>query len=83
MDLWLDYDEIRSPEADLAHQIDALEMAMQAREYQAEFGTDLSEFVDSAHRKIRHPALLRLLDAYAMFWQNLPHHTPPPVSDET
>jgi putative hydrolases of HD superfamily len=68
--LWLDYDEIRSPEADVAHQLDALEMALQAREYQVRHGVDLGEFLDSARAKIRHPALLRLLDGRAPLWQD-------------
>lgn len=60
--LWLEYDEGRTPEADVAHQLDALEMAIQSREYEAKHGADLSEFRESARKKIRHPALLRLLD---------------------
>ena len=60
--LWLDYDEGRSPEADLAHQLDAVEMALQAREYEARHGVDLSEFRTSARSRVRHPALIRLVE---------------------
>jgi 5'-deoxynucleotidase YfbR-like HD superfamily hydrolase len=60
--LWLEYDEGRTPEARAAHELDALEMALQAREYEARHGIDLSEFLASARSKIRHQALLRLLD---------------------
>jgi putative hydrolase of HD superfamily len=60
--LWLEYDEGRSPEAQVAHQLDALEMALQAREYEERHGVDLSEFVASARAKVRHPSLVRLLE---------------------
>lgn len=60
--LWLEYDEGRTPEAEVAHQLDALEMAIQAREYAVKHGVNLSEFERSARAKVRHPALLRLLD---------------------
>src|SRR5262249_34968351 len=61
--LWLEYDEGQTPEAEVAHQLDALEMALQAREYENRHGVDLAEFRASARRKVRHPALLQLLDA--------------------
>jgi 5'-deoxynucleotidase YfbR-like HD superfamily hydrolase len=59
---WLEYDEGNTPEAQAAHELDALEMALQAREYEARHGVDLSEFRASARAKVRHPALIRLLD---------------------
>lgn len=61
--LWAEYDENVTSEARAAHQIDALEMALQAAEYQAATGTDLSEFLASARAKVEHPALVELLDA--------------------
>jgi putative hydrolase of HD superfamily len=61
--LWREYDEGSTPEAQAAHQLDALEMAIQSREYEARHGIDLSEFRQSARAKIQHPMLLRLLDA--------------------
>jgi 5'-deoxynucleotidase YfbR-like HD superfamily hydrolase len=60
--LWLEYDDGLTPESRVAHELDALEMALQAREYQARHGADLSEFLDSARGRITHPALLHLLD---------------------
>jgi putative hydrolase of HD superfamily len=60
--LWREYDEGQTPEAQAAHQLDALEMAIQAREYEAQFGIDLAEFRASARAKITHPRLIPLLD---------------------
>jgi putative hydrolase of HD superfamily len=60
--LWLEYDEGVTPEADVAHQLDALEMALQACEYEMIYEVDLSEFLASARAKIRSPLLVRLLD---------------------
>lgn len=65
LSVWLEYDAGLTAEADAAHQLDALEMALQAREYEARHGVDLSEFLLAARRRIRHPALLRLIDAPA------------------
>jgi putative hydrolase of HD superfamily len=62
LSLWVEYDEGQTPEARAAHELDALEMALQAREYQASHGFDPSEFVASARVKIHHPALLEILD---------------------
>lgn len=50
-----------SPEAQLANQLDKLEMAVQAREYEMAHGVDLSEFYVSAARRIKHPAITKLL----------------------
>ena len=60
--LWCEYDAGLTPEARAAHQLDALEMALQAHEYEAARGVDLSEFRRSARERIDHPELLRLLD---------------------
>ncbi len=59
--LWREYEANETPEAKLAHQIDALEMGLQAKEYQAAQGIDLSEFVEHAKKKISDPALLKML----------------------
>jgi putative hydrolase of HD superfamily len=61
--LWEEYDAGETPEAALAHEIDGLEMALQARIYEDRLGVDLSEFIDGARRKVRHPVLVKLLDA--------------------
>lgn len=60
--LWLEYDEGITPEARIAHQIDAVEMALQARDYENRHGLDLSEFRVGARQKVSHPTLLLLLD---------------------
>jgi putative hydrolase of HD superfamily len=59
--LWVEYDEGRTPESRAAHQLDAMEMALQAREYEARHGVDLSEFRASARAKVSNPVLLRIL----------------------
>lgn len=61
--LWREYDEALTPEACLAHELDALEMALQSREYEPLTGLDLSEFRESARAKVRHPALRAILEA--------------------
>jgi len=49
MDLWLDYEEIRTIEARYVKDIDKFEMIQQAWEYEQQFGLkyDLSEFYDA------------------------------------
>lgn len=57
-----EYQEGTSPEAHVAKQLDALEMALQSGEYEKRHGVDLGEFRESARRKIDHPVLLEILD---------------------
>ena len=53
LELWLEYEQGASPEARLAREIDKLEMALQASEYQDAFpGIDLSEFHESVSRAL-------------------------------
>ncbi len=52
----------RSKEAKILKQLDRLEMAMQALEYEEEYGKDLTEFFDNASHYITHPYLVDLLD---------------------
>jgi len=61
--LWHEYAAATSPEALIAKQLDALEMALQATEYEQRYGKDLGEFRESARRKIRHPLLVRVFDS--------------------
>lgn len=61
--LFQEYEDNATPEAKFAHQLDALEMGLQAREYEAAQGIDLSEFVVSAKKKISDPELLALLES--------------------
>jgi putative hydrolase of HD superfamily len=60
--LWQEYEEGRSPEARLAKQLDVLEMALQAAEYEREHGLDLALFRDHARARLTHPLLVRLLE---------------------
>ena len=59
--LWNDYEEKISPEAKIAHQIDKLEMALQARDYEQSEKIDLSEFVKEAKGKMEDPPLKKFL----------------------
>ncbi len=62
LSLWREYEEGKTPEAKFAHQLDALEMGLQACEYQAAQGIDLEEFVVSAKQKISDLELLAMLE---------------------
>lgn len=57
--LWEDYEQRRSPEAQFVHQLDKLEMALQARRYGNR--GDTAEFIDSARSAIVRPDLRALL----------------------
>jgi putative hydrolase of HD superfamily len=61
--LYREYREGASPEAAILPQLDKLEMALQALEYELAHTADLSEFWASARAGITHPSLMRLLDA--------------------
>lgn len=60
--LWREYEALGSPESQLCQQIDVLEMALQAREYERQYKKDLSAFIDDARQRIHHPALLHILE---------------------
>lgn len=62
--LWRDYADCKSPEAALLHEVDKLEMAVQAAKYFGEgFPKDrLVEFLESSRRGIKSKALLDVLD---------------------
>jgi putative hydrolase of HD superfamily len=64
LSLWREYEEGASPEASAAKQLDALEMALQATEYEKRHGKELECFLESARGKIQHPFLLQLLDSF-------------------
>jgi putative hydrolase of HD superfamily len=62
LEIWLEYQENISPEAKLIHQIDKLEMALQAKIYQKN-GYDkekLESFFESAKKEIDDPQLKEL-----------------------
>lgn len=46
--LWQEYEDHATPESRLVHQLDKLDMALQAVQYQKDHGTDTREFIDSA-----------------------------------
>jgi 5'-deoxynucleotidase YfbR-like HD superfamily hydrolase len=61
--LWLEYEEQEGDEAKIARDLDRLEMAMTAMEYQDEFpDLNLEEFVDSAEKDIENQKIKELLE---------------------
>jgi 5'-deoxynucleotidase YfbR-like HD superfamily hydrolase len=48
LELWLDYEEERTPEGRFVKACDKLDMALQASVYSENQGLDLSEFINSA-----------------------------------
>ena len=62
VDLWLEYEESSSSEARVLKNIDKLEMAFQAVEYQERYNDkDLSEFISSAYSNIDMPEIFSML----------------------
>jgi 5'-deoxynucleotidase YfbR-like HD superfamily hydrolase len=64
------YDEFASnetPEAQFVNQLDKIEMAVQAREYELAHGVELGEFYDSAERRVHDPQLTNLLSTLRLF----------------
>lgn len=63
LNLWIEYEEQKSKEAVILKNIDKLEMAIQAREYQKTFtDKDLSEFTLEADRQISVPEIRVLFE---------------------
>lgn len=62
LEIWNEYQENDSPESNIVHQIDRLEMALQARLYQKKGHSEekLSPFFESARTQIIHPKLKEL-----------------------
>jgi putative hydrolases of HD superfamily len=58
---WEEYDRGASPEARFVHQLDRLDLGLQARRYAAE-GHAVEELLESARRGVQDPALRALLD---------------------
>lgn len=60
--IWSEYQENISPESKIVHQVDRLEMALQARLYQKEGHSEekLNQFFESARADIVHPKLKEL-----------------------
>jgi putative hydrolase of HD superfamily len=61
-DLWREYDNGATPEARIVRQLDKLEMATQALEYERQHGCDLSEFWLSARATLAEPLLIQMFD---------------------
>ncbi len=60
--LFDEYEENKSPEARFVKQLDKLEMAIQAYEYENKYGLDLEEFYESARIKIKDNKLVAILN---------------------
>jgi putative hydrolases of HD superfamily len=60
--LWEEFEAGETAEARLVRQLDRLEMALQAAEYQSEGYSGMGEFFDSTRRAVVDPELLRLLE---------------------
>lgn len=59
--LWMEYEAGETVESKIAHDIDKLEMAIQALDYERTHNIDLSEFFEDAHFRIKHPLVIELL----------------------
>lgn len=60
--LFREYEDASTPEARIVRQLDRLEMAMQALEYERETGLNLAEFWISARAALDHPLLVQLFE---------------------
>ena len=65
LDLWREYDAAESPEARFVKELDKLETAMQAAEYERRDGVALDEFRATADARLSTPLLRDLLAALA------------------
>ena len=61
--IFTEFAKKESPEAKFVAQLDKLEMALQAKEYEMRDGVDLSDFFASANRKINDENLKLILDS--------------------
>jgi putative hydrolase of HD superfamily len=61
-DTWSEFEDGNSEEAKFVKQMDKLEMALQAYEYETAHGKNLDEFFKSAKSRMSDPELLQLLD---------------------
>ncbi len=62
LELWMEYENRETPESLVAHDIDKLEMALQALEYEQSHGIDLGEFFTDSASKIKHPSLRKMFE---------------------
>ncbi|EJU03589.1 HD domain-containing protein [Dacryopinax primogenitus] len=61
--LWMEYEEGKTPEARFVKDLDRMEMALQATEYEKRYDRDLQEFIDSSIPKLQHPEVKQWGDA--------------------
>jgi len=61
VELWLEYEKGETPEARVVGQIDKFDMYLQAHEYEASQGLDLSEFFRGAETTVQHPEMRQWL----------------------
>ncbi|MFX1535145.1 MAG: HD domain-containing protein [Promethearchaeota archaeon] len=61
LELWRDYEEGKSKEAEICRQIDKFEMILQAYEYENEVNANFEEFWQS-EKEITHPILRKMID---------------------
>jgi putative hydrolase of HD superfamily len=61
LELWLEFENGESPEARFVHQIDRLEMGLQARVYQAQGFAGMDEFIHSARHALVDQQLAEIL----------------------
>ena len=60
--LWEEYEDQLTAEAKIVHDLDRLDMALQAVHYRRTQGIDTQEFIDSARRDIKHPQIVDILE---------------------
>ncbi len=62
MELWLEYEECSSPEAEVAKNLDKFEMIVQANEYEIAQNIVLQDFFDSTKDSFTHPEVKNWAD---------------------
>jgi putative hydrolases of HD superfamily len=78
-EVWQDYEKRVDAEADFVHQLDKLEMAIQATVYAEAGYAGMPEFIDSATKGVYHPALVPLIDECRRRIQAVKVFTAPPA----
>ena len=63
--IWDEYSDKETPESRFVHQVDKLEMALQASFYQRQTGIDLNEFIFSAFKKLEDPLIKQLIQEFS------------------
>lgn len=65
MELFREYEEAQTPESKHVHELDKVEMALQALEYEKKHGVDLQTFWDSAQSYVKSEYLSKMLQEMA------------------